>query len=75
VPVLEDQARDPEGRRGREQVGRDPERGDQRRLQRDEQEQEPEREHDTDHERRPRRQRPLEIVVLRGRSADEGAGG
>ena len=62
-----------EGGAGREQVGDDAERGDQRRLQRDEQEQEAEREHDADHERRPRRERLLEVVVLGGGAADERA--
>ena len=49
----------------------DAERGDQRRLQRDEQEQEAEREHDADHERRLRGERPLEVVVLGRGAADE----
>ncbi len=49
----------------------DAERGDQRRLQRDEQEQEAEREHDADHERRLRGERLLEVVVLGRGAADE----
>ena len=52
----------------------DAERGDQRRLQRDEQEQEAEREHDADHERRLRGERLLEVVVLGGGAADERSG-
>ena len=40
VPVLEDQAGDPERCGGREQVCQDPDGGDQRGLQRDQQEQE-----------------------------------
>ena len=73
VAVLEDQPGDAEGGAGREQVREDAERGDQRRLQRDEQEQEAEREHDADHERRLRRERLLEVVVLGGGAADERA--
>ena len=54
-----------------EQVREHAERGDQRRLQRDEQEQEAEGEHDPDHERRLRGERLLEVVVLRRGAADE----
>ena len=73
MPVLEDQLRDAEGRPVGEQVRDDAERGDQRRLQRDEQEQEAEREHDADHERRLRAERRLEVVVLGDCAADERA--
>ena len=74
VAVLEDQAADAEGGADGEQVREHAERGDQRRLQGDEQEQEAEREHDADHERRLRRERLLEVVVLGGGAADERAG-
>ena len=75
VAVLEDQPSDAEGGADGEQVGEHAEGGDQRRLQRDEQEQEAEDEHDADHERRLRRERLFEVVVLGGGAADERPGG
>ena len=71
VAVLEDQPSDAEGGADGEQVRDDAERGDQRRLERDEQEQEAEHEHDADDERRLRGERLLEVVVLGGRAPDE----
>ena len=75
MAVLEDQAADAEGGADGEQVGEDAEGGNQRRLQRDQQEQEAEGEDDADHERRLRGERLLEVAVLGGGSADEGACG
>ena len=75
MAVLEDQARDAEGRPGGQQAGEHADGGDHRRLEGDDQQDEAEQQHHPDHDRRVGGEHGGQVVVLGGGAADQDAGG
>ena len=75
MPVLEDEPGDSEGPGDRQGGDEDPGGGEQRRAEGDEQQEEADHGQQPEHQRGVRGEGVLEVVVLRGRAADQAAGG